>query len=152
MILSFYSWSFLLHEQDQFRGQEAQQVIPTCARHHPPACEPRITHISALVAEALMLCGYHNHPRLRCYINTISHVGGMYGYWCGCGALGFYDSDMPASEEEPDFDVRRTTFGGSAVYLSVPDWPIIPDCAPGIPHWSLSVGIISREKMASSHS
>ncbi len=111
--ISFYSWSLPLHEQDQFRGQETQQVIPICARHHPPACEPRITHISALVAEALMLCGYHSHPRLRRYINTISHVGGMYGYWCGCGALGFYDSDIPASAEEPDFDMRRITYDGS---------------------------------------
>ncbi|MFC1718535.1 hypothetical protein ACFL6S_33070 [Candidatus Poribacteria bacterium] len=111
--ISFYCWNFPMHEQDQFRGQEAQRVVPICARHHPPACEPRITHISALVAEALMLCGYHSHPRLRRYVNTISHVGGMYGYWCGCGALGFYDSDMPASEEEPDFDVRSTTFDGS---------------------------------------
>jgi hypothetical protein len=111
--ISFYSWSFPVHEQNQFRGQETQQVIPICARHHPPACEPRITHISALVAEALMLCGYHSHTRLRRYINTVSHVGGIYGYWCGCGALGFYDSDIPASEEEPDFDLRRATFDGS---------------------------------------
>lgn len=111
--ISFYSWRLRLYEQDQFRGQETQQVIPICARYHPPACEPRIAHISALVAEALMLCGYHSHPRLRRYINTLSHLGGMYGYWCGCGALGFYDSDIPTSEEDPDFDVRKATYDGA---------------------------------------
>jgi len=111
--INFFSWNFPASEQDQFRGQEMQQVISTCARHHPPACEPRITHISALVAEALMRSGYANHPRLRRYVNTVFHLGGHWGYWCGCGALGLYDSDIPASESTPDFDVRLVAEDGT---------------------------------------
>ena len=104
---SFYSWDFPDAEQDQFSGQEMQQVIPTCARHHPPACEPRITHVSALAAEALIRAGHGDHPRLRRYLNTLYHVGGEWGYWCGCGALGYYDYDVEAPEDQPDFSRRR---------------------------------------------
>ena len=111
--MNFFSWDFPDSEQDQFRAQEMQQVIPTCARHHPPACEPRITHISALVAEALIRCGYADHPRLRRYLNTVFHVGGEWGYWCGCGALGLYDSDLPASQSPPDLDVRKVAEDGA---------------------------------------
>jgi len=89
--INYSCWEFPDCEQDQFRGEEMQQVIPTCARHHPPACEPRMTHSSALVAEALLLCGYADHPRVRRYINTLFHLGGEWGYWCGCAALGFME-------------------------------------------------------------
>ncbi len=111
--VSFYCWQLHESEQDQFRGQEVQQVIPSCARHHPPACEPRITHVSAIVAEALMRCGCYNHPRMRRYINTLFHVGGAWGYWCGCGALGYYDPDIPASERSPNFNVRMAAEDGA---------------------------------------
>jgi len=107
-----YSWQFPSQEQDLFRGDEMQQVVPTCARHHPPACEPRLTHVSGVVAEALLRCGYADHPRLRRYVNTILHLGGEWGYWCGCGALGLYDADIPASGEPPDLDVRRVAEDG----------------------------------------
>jgi len=110
---SFYSWNYPEDEQDQFRAEEMQQVIPICARHHPPACEPRITHVSALVAEALIRLGYSNHPRLLRYVNTVLHLGGAWGYWCGCGALGLYDSDIPVSERTPDFNVRTITEDGT---------------------------------------
>jgi len=110
---NFFSWRFPEYEQDQFRGQEMQQVIPICARHHPPACEPRITHVSALVAEALIRCGYADHPRLRRYVNTLFHLGGEWGYWCGCGALGLYDADIPASESPPDLNVRSAAEDGA---------------------------------------
>ena len=112
--ISFYSWEYPKSEQDQFRGQEMQRVIPTCARFHPPACEPRLTHVSAVVAEALIRCGYSDHPRVRRYVNTVFHVGGAWGYWCGCGALGLYDSDIPASENTPDFDVRSSSKDGAS--------------------------------------
>jgi hypothetical protein len=105
--INAYSWRFPDQEQDQFRGQEMQQLIPTCARHHPPACEPRMVHVSGVVAEALLRCGYADHPRLRRYVNTMFHLGGEWGYWCGCGALGLYDSDIPVSDAPPDLDVRR---------------------------------------------
>jgi len=105
--INYYSWRFPDREQDQFRAQEMQQVIPICARHHPPACEPRMVHVSGVVAETLLRCGYADHPRLRRYVNTVFHLGGEWGYWCGCGALGLYDSDIPASETRPDLDVRR---------------------------------------------
>ena len=110
--INYYTWQFPDHEQDQFRGQKMQQAIPTCARHHPPACEPRMTHVSAVVAEALMRCGYANHPRLCRYVNTVFHIGGEWGYWCGCGALGLYDSDIPPSERQPDFNVRQVAEDG----------------------------------------
>jgi hypothetical protein len=110
--INYYSWRFPDHEQDQFRGQEMQQVVPTCARHHPPACEPRMVHVSGVVAEALLRCGYADHPRLRRYVNTLFHLGGEWGYWCGCGALGLYDSGIPASEATPDLDARRVAEDG----------------------------------------
>ena len=119
--INFYCWQFPDGEQDQFRGQPMQQVIPTCARHHPPACEPRMTHVSALAAEALIRCGFADHPRLRRYVNTVFHLGGEWGYWCGCGALGLYDADIPASKSEPDFDVRSTHHDGQRD-LSVWRW------------------------------
>ena len=109
---SFYDRRIEKHEQDEFRTQQAQQVIPRCARYHGPACEPKITHVSALVAEALMRCGYADHPRLRRYVNTISHVGGVWGYWCGCGALGLYDADIAPCENPPDFNVRAVAEDG----------------------------------------
>ncbi len=112
--VSFYSWRFPDAEQDPFRAQEAQRVIPTCARHHPPACEPRITHVSAVAAEALLRCGHADHPRLRRYIHTAFHLGGEWGYWCGCGALGLFDADIPADDGEPDFDVRAGSADGRA--------------------------------------
>lgn len=111
--INFYSRDSPGYEQDQFRGQKMQRVIPTCARHHSLACEPRITHISALVAEVLMRCGYSDHQRLRRYVNTVSHLGGEWGYWCGCGALGLYDSDIPTSENTPDFNIRKVTKDGN---------------------------------------
>lgn len=113
---SFYGWEDDPSEQAQFGGQEMQQVIPVCARHHAPACEPRITHISSLVAEALLRCGYADHPRLRRYVNTVFHIGGMWGYWCGCGALGLSDADIPSDDSAPDLDVRRTAADGASDY------------------------------------
>lgn len=109
---SFYAWEYPEHEQDQFRSQGVQQAIPVCARHHPPACEPRITHVSAVVAEALLRCGFHHHPRLRRYLNTVFHVGGEWGYWCGCGALGLSDADIRPCGDTPDFDLRRVAEDG----------------------------------------
>ncbi|MGD2175251.1 MAG: hypothetical protein PVJ27_07595 [Candidatus Brocadiaceae bacterium] len=110
--VNFYCWDFPAAEQDQFRGPHAQQVVPICARHHPPACEPRLTHTSTLVAQALMRCGFADQPRLRRYVNTVFHLGGEWGYWCGCGALGLYDADIPPSGESPDFDVRGVAEDG----------------------------------------
>ena len=110
--VNYFCWRFPDQEQGQFRGEEMQQVIPTCARHHPPACEPRIVHVSAIVAEALLRCGYADHPRLRRYVNTVFHLGGEWGYWCGCGALGLYDADIPPSEAPPDLGVRRVADDG----------------------------------------
>ena len=127
--VNFFSWAFPDAEQDQFRAQESQRVIPTCARHHPPACEPRITHVSALVAEALLRCGYADHPRLRRYLNTVFHLGGAWGYWCGCGALGLHDPDIPADEGEPDFALRAAAEDG-ACDLSPWRWVTGPEeCA-----------------------
>ena len=119
--INFFSWRFPDAEQDQFRAQPCQRVVPTCARHHPPACEPRITHVSALVAEALLRCGFADHPRLRRYVHTAFHVGGPWGYWCGCGALGLYDPDIPADETPPDFDLRAASADG-AVDLAPLRW------------------------------
>jgi hypothetical protein len=119
--VNYYCWRFPAAEQDQFRGQDMQQAVPTCARHHPPACEPRMTHVSAVVAEVLLRCGHADHPRLRRYVNTVFHLGGEWGYWCGCGALGLYDSDIPPSECEPDFNVRRFA-GDGQVDLSPWRW------------------------------
>ena len=104
---SYYCRDFAVEEQDQFRGEAMQRVIPTCARHHLPACEPRLTHVSSLIAEALLRCGFAEHPRLRRYVNTLMRVGGVWGYWCGCGALGLTDADLPALEDEPDLNLRR---------------------------------------------
>ena len=112
--VNFFSWRFPDDEQDQFRAQESQRVIPTCARHHPPACEPRITHVSALVAEAMLRCGHADHPRLRRYVNTVFHLGGPWGYWCGCGALGLFDGDIPAEAGAPDFNVRAAAGDGAS--------------------------------------
>lgn len=111
--INYFSWEFPDQEQDQFRCQEMQQVIPTCARNHPPACEPRMVHVSGVVAEALLRCGHADHPRLRRYANTVSHLGGEWGYWCGCGALGLHDADIPVCEDPPDLDVRRAAEDGS---------------------------------------
>jgi hypothetical protein len=77
-----------------------------------PACEPRLTHVSALAAEALLRCGYADHPRLRRYVNTLFHLGGEWGYWCGCGALGLNDADILPDERPPDLDVRREAVDG----------------------------------------
>jgi hypothetical protein len=111
---NFFSWDFPEHEQDQFRAQPFQRFIPTCARHHAPACEPRITHVSAVVGAALLRSGCADHPRLRRYVNTVFHLGGEWGYWCGCGALGLYDSDIPSSESTPNFNVRAAAHDGRA--------------------------------------
>jgi len=46
-------------------------------------------------------------------MNTVFHLGGAWGYWCGCGALGLYDSDIPVSERKPDFNVRIVTEDGT---------------------------------------
>ena len=124
--INYFCWRFPDREQDQFRGQEMQQVIPTCARHHPPACEPRMTHVSGVAAETLLRCGYADHPRLRRYVNTVFHLGGEWGYWCGCGALGLYDSDIPASEARPDLDVRRLTEDGQQ---DMSPWRWVADAA-----------------------
>ncbi len=124
--VNYFSWRFPDREQDQFRGQEMQQVIPTCARHHPPACEPRMVHVSGIVAETLLRCGFADHPRLQRYVNTVFHLGGEWGYWCGCGALGFYDSDIPVSEARPDLDVRRVTEDG---LQDLSSWRWVPDAA-----------------------
>lgn len=111
---SFYTFDTLPHEQAAFGDQEPQQVIPSCNRFAVPACEPRLTHISALVAEALLRCGYADHPRLRRYINTIFHLGGEWGYWCGCGALGLDDADILPDEHPPNLNVRREARDGPA--------------------------------------
>jgi hypothetical protein len=124
--INFFCWDFPAHEQDQFRGQEMQRVIPTCARHHAPACEPRMVHTSALVAHALLRCGYADDARLRRYVNTVFHLGGEWGYWCGCGALGLYDSDIPAVEDDPDFDVRAAAEDGQ---LNLRPWRWSADTA-----------------------
>jgi len=110
--VNYFSWEFPDVEQDQFRSEEIQQVLPNCARNHPPACEPRMVHVSGVVAEALVRCGHADHPRLRRYVNTVFHLGGEWGYWCGCGALGLFDVDVPASGAPPDLDVRRVAEDG----------------------------------------
>lgn len=110
--VNFFCWQFPDREQDQFRGEEMQRVVPTCARHHPPACEPRLTHVSGVVAEALLRCGYADHPRLRRCVNTVFHLGGAWGYWCGCGSLGLHDADIPPCDAPPDMDVRRVSEDG----------------------------------------
>jgi len=111
--INYFCWQFPDSEQGQFRGHEVQRVVPTCARHHPPACEPRMTHISGIVAEALLRCGLADHPRLRRYVNTVFHLGGEWGYWCGCGALGLFDADIPACDDPPDLNVRRAAADGA---------------------------------------
>jgi hypothetical protein len=111
--INYFSWQMFEAEQDHFRSQEAQTAVPICARHHPPACEPRMTHVSGVVAEALLRCGHADHPRMRRYLNTAFHLGGEWGYWCGCGALGYFDRDVPPSEDEPDFSRRSATPDGS---------------------------------------
>ena len=124
--VNFFCWQFPDREQDQFRGEEMQRVVPTCARHHPPACEPRLTHVSGVVAEALMRSGYADHPRIRRYVNTVFHLGGAWGYWCGCGSLGLHDADIPASEATPDLDVRRVSEDGK---LDLSPWRWLGEAA-----------------------
>ena len=136
---SFYSWDYPDDEQDQFRGQLMQRVIPTCARHHPPACEPRMTHTSALIAEALLRCGLADAPRVRRYLNTVFEVGGAWGYWCGCQALGLYgpgfdavdrapdlDAIAPGEDEEGDLAAMRWT-GDTAECAGLANVPDVPD-------------------------
>jgi hypothetical protein len=50
------------------------------------ACELRLTWTTALVMEALLRAGLHDHPRVRTALNTLFMLSG-YGGWCGCGYL-----------------------------------------------------------------
>ena len=102
---SFYSRRDDPDEQDAFVRSASQRVIPIVQRG-AGACEPRMTHVSALTAEVLMRCGYHNHARVRRYIHTAQRVGGVGGYWCGCGVLGLHDADLTPCDDAPNLDRR----------------------------------------------
>lgn len=89
------------------RGQEQQQVIPTCPRNNPAGCHSRILHPSATVADALCRCGYADHPRVRDYANTILQVGGMFGYFCSCWGIADFGVDIEDLRgNAPDFNQR----------------------------------------------
>ena len=102
---SFYARQRVPDEVEPFLRESAQRIVPNI-NFGGGACEPRMTHVSALAAEALMRCGHAGHPRVRRYLNTVRRVGGVGGYWCGCGVLGLRDADLPACEGEPDLDRR----------------------------------------------
>lgn len=120
---SFYSREKAPAEVEPFLREAAQRMIPNIG-FGGGACEPRMTHVSALAAEALMRCGHAGHPRLRRYVNTARRVGGVGGYWCGCGLLGFRDADLPACEGEPDLDLR---VGGTECVCDQSPWLWFPD-------------------------
>ena len=102
---SFYSREKFPDEVKPFLSEAGQRMVPS-VNFGGVACEPRMTHVSALAAEALMRSGRASHPRLRRYLNTIRRVGGVGGYWCGCGVMGFWDADLPPCEDEPDLNLR----------------------------------------------
>ena len=91
-------------DHDLFRGQEQQQVIPSCSRHHAAPCDS-LHHPSATAAMALCRCGHADHPRLKAYANTMLDLHAMFGYFCACWGILDTKRDLESLRgEEPSFD------------------------------------------------
>ena len=91
-------------DHDLFRGQEQQQVIPSCSRHHAAPCDS-LHHPSATAAMALCRCGHADHPRLKAYANTMLDLHAMFGDFCACWGILDAKRDLERlRDEEPNFD------------------------------------------------
>lgn len=92
--------------EKQFVMQEAnQRVIPTCTRGFSGVCDAMM-HISAIAADALCRCGYDGHPRVRDYMDTLTQLASMFGYFCSCwGILNYGRTVEPRGDREPDFNL-----------------------------------------------
>ena len=103
--LTFMLTNFTEEDHDLFRGQEHQEVIPSCTRMHA-GCDAML-HASATVADALCCCGHANHPRVKAYANSILQLGGMFGYFCACwGILDAEEEIEDLRGKVPDFNQR----------------------------------------------
>jgi hypothetical protein len=93
-------------ELDFARGEDQQQVIPTCARHFTGLCDSML-HVSATVADALCRCGHSEHPRVKNYANSIFQLGGMFGYFCACWGINDFDVEIEDLRgDDPNFNQR----------------------------------------------
>jgi hypothetical protein len=107
----YFDTTIIDKEQDLFRAQEPQEVIPTCCRNFTAMCYSRMLHPSATVAAALCRCGYAEHSRVKDYANTILQVGGMFGYFCGCWGIVDYGRKVEdLAGKAPDFDQRTDEY------------------------------------------
>ena len=102
--MELMSRDFSEDDHDLFRGQEQQQVIPSCSRHHAAPCDS-LHHPSATAAMALCRCGHADHPRLRAYANTMLDLHSMFGYFCACWGILSTKRDLEGlRDEEPNFN------------------------------------------------
>lgn len=98
-------------EHDLYRGEEKNQVIPTCCRNYPAMCGSRMLHPAATVAAALGACGYDDHPRHNDYCNTMLGIEHMFGYFCSCWGMVNYERTMEdRGGAAPDFDAQREQY------------------------------------------
>jgi len=103
--LTFMLTNFTEDDHELFRGQEHQEVIPSCTRMHA-GCDVML-HTSATVADALCRCGHANHPRVKAYANSILQLGGMFGYFCACwGILDAEEEIEDLRGKAPDFKAK----------------------------------------------
>ena len=69
-------------------------------------CELRLTWTSALVMEALLRAGLHEHPRVVVALNTLFRLSG-HGGWCGCSYL---DANWHVDRSDAPVDFNAIRF------------------------------------------